>query len=204
MTTTVPRPTLTSRAPCFIAARNAGVDQAAGLAGAGHDQDTTSARGSRSGRSVERVHAVARGPGDAQHVDLEGHEPPLDVAADVAVPDDQHGLVGQRGPPALVPAPRCWSRDEAGDAAQRGERQGQRELGGGRVVDAPAVAQQHALGDLVADVVDPRGQRLHDLEPRHPREDVPLAGAEVVRRDVELAPRPPTPAGRQPCGTTVS
>ena len=67
--------------------------------------------------------------------------------------------------------------DEARDAAQRGERQGQRELGGRGVVDAAAVAQQHALGDLAADVVDPRGQRLHHLEPRHPGEQLALVGA---------------------------
>ena len=77
----------------------------------------------------------------------------LDVTADVAVPDDQHGLVRQRGAPAAVPAALVLVVDEARDPTQRRQRQGERQLRGRGVVDAAAVAEPDPVRDVPADAV---------------------------------------------------
>ncbi len=72
MTTTGPRATLTSSAPCFIRPRNAASTSPRVSLVPGTIRITTSALREQVGQLGEGVHAVAGGAGHPQHVDLEG------------------------------------------------------------------------------------------------------------------------------------
>ena len=145
VTTTAPRATLTSSAPSFIRARKSGVDQAAGGVGERHDEDHHVGVGQqrRAARRSAWTPSRARA-GDPDDLDLERQQPGLDGRADRAVPDEQHPLVGQRRAPARTPTRAGPGPHELRDAAQRRQDQGERELGGRRVVDAAAVAEGDA------------------------------------------------------------
>ena len=197
MTTTGPRATLTSSAPCFIRPRNVGVHQAPGLAGAAARSGSPRRRRA-AGRAARRACARRRGRVRATRSTStsKGSSRRSIATPDVAVPDDQHASCR----PATGASPGAtwswsWSRDEPRDAAQRGQRQGQRELGGRGVVDAAAVAQQHARRGPGRGCG--RRRRSASAPPRaaaSAASSSPCSRAEVVRRHVELAP-PPTEPG---------
>ena len=175
VSTTPPRATFTSRAPSFIRARKSAPARPFVCSVRGVMSTTTSASGRSSGKCGDRMHGTALrlacGARDARHPrDLEGREPVLDGRTHRSVADDQYGLVGERGTESGPPLLAVLPTDEVGDAAQRGEDQGEGEFGGARVVHPARVAQPHALGEPLQArlyVVDTGGQGLHDLDGRH-------------------------------------
>ena len=124
VSTTLPRATLTSRAPSGIAARKARSTRPVVASLSGTITTTTSCWGSRSGSSSmpctwpHQVVPVAGPRGDRGQRHLEAGEAARDRPADRAVAEDQDALVGQRRtaadrhPPRLVlrPAPSPGSR----------------------------------------------------------------------------------------------
>ncbi len=180
------------------------VDQAAGLVGERYDEHDDVGVGQQL-RAARRSRARRRGRERATRTTStsNGTSRASIGLADRAVPDQQHALVGQRRAPAGLPLVPVLGAHEVGDAAQDGQDQGERQLGGRGVVDAAAVAERDAVRDPAADVVDAGGQGLHDLEAASsaaaPRA---TSGPDRVRRHVEPRRRPPlsgTPrSGRPP------
>ena len=162
---------------------------------------TTSACGSSAGRSVERRDAVARAARDPQHVDLEAGEPALDRLADRAVADDQDGLVGERVVAVVQPRRRSPARGRTRGCVRR--------LAMIRPTTSSAVLASWtpralqsvgAGGQVRPDVVDARGQRLHDLElghELHELERVVAGPCTAARRSSRGRPRPGTPPHRR-------
>ena len=102
VSTTLPRATLTSRAPSGIARQEGPVDQAGGRLAQRHDHHHDVVLGQQVVQLVDAVHPVHQvvplaGPrGDRGQRHLEAGEAARDRPADRAVAEDQDALVGQR------------------------------------------------------------------------------------------------------------
>ena len=198
VTTTPPRATLTSSAPSLHPREERGVDQAGRLDGLRDDEHDDVGVGQQLGRArrspcttdaaVERRGACAR---PRVIVDLERLEPALDAPVPTCpAPTTRTPLVGQRvvarrGATPPSPGPGRSRRCGAGCASISADG----ELRGAGVVHPRGVAQRHALGQVGPDVVDAGRQRLHDAQPRHPRDEPRAARV-----------RPCTAARRTSCG----
>ena len=145
-TITAPRATLTSRASSFIRDRNPASTRPRVVVGQRHEEYDDVGGRQQVGQLIDGVDTVAGGAGHAHDLDLERLEPRLDGLPDGAVPDQQDPAVGERRAPLEPPLVLVVGAHEPGDTAQRCQDQGERQLGGGGVVDAAAVAEGDALG----------------------------------------------------------
>ena len=79
--------------------------------------------------------------------------------------------------PRVQPGALVLCAHEPGEPAQTGDRQAHRQLCGARVVDAGGIAEGDTRAEVRQHVVDPCGERLHNLERPHALYDVQgLAG----------------------------
>jgi hypothetical protein len=162
-----------------------GVDHARGLRGHRHDQDDHVRLGQEFRQVGRGPHTLPGRPCDVGQLDVEAGQHPPDRRADVPGADDQHPRADHRGVRGERPAARVLLPDEERDAALGGEGHGDGPLGGGRRVRAAGVAEDDAVGQPADELLRPRTEQLHELQPRQGVQEA------VVRDHGTVAPRHP-------------